>query len=417
MADRPRLNLRDPEFINAPWEHYAALQARCPVAEDPEVGALILGYDNVVAAARDNVHFSRQMDPEHGTRRMGFGKDPIQPDVQELLDRAHPETPALVFADPPSHSRHRKLAMAAFGPRQVRALEPAIRALANELIDAFADVGSVDLLERFAVPFPLFVISDMLGLEREHTEDFKRWSDLILRGLSDVLSHDERRAVANAVLEFQAFFIPRFEALRAQPQDHILSHLVNARVDDLHPLTTEELLPIVAQLTTAGHATTTNFIANAIVLVLRMPEHLEAIRAEPAAIPAFLEEVLRYDPPLHATSRRTAQDFEFNGVPMTAGEAVFPGWAAACHDPAVFPEPERFIVGRENARRHLAFGHGTHFCIGAELSRIEGRVAVETLLERLPGLELDESASNLRRRRNFSHHGYERVVLRFQPSG
>jgi cytochrome P450 len=414
---RPRLDLGDPELREHPYDTYEQLARSCPVAEDPGAGLVVVaGYENLVAVAQDFESFTRA-DAGDGPRRTGLGDDPVQRDVAELQSRALPEANALVTCDPPEHTRHRKVANAAFNPRRVRAQEASIRAIANSYVDAFAGDGTVELLSQFAGPFPLAVISDMLGIGRVHMDDLKRWSDLVLAAFSRVMSHQERREMALAVLESQAFFLPMIHARRRDPRDDLLSDLVNARPDDGGPLSDEELLPILRQITSAGHATSTNFIANATVLALRSPEHLRRLRADRTLIPAFLEETLRFDPPLHATLRRATRDLVFCGVPIREHEVVAPLWASGGMDPSVFARPQEFRLNRENARRHLAFGRGLHFCVGAELARLEGRIALEVLLSRLPGLRLDEAASDLTHPINLAHRGYRRVVLSFDPDG
>jgi cytochrome P450 len=193
----------------------------------------------------------------------------------------------------------------------------------------------------------------------------------------------------------------------------VLSDLVTARLEDGRALHDGELLSIIAQIAVAGHETSTNFLGNAIVVALTHAGLLERLRGDRGAIPDFLEEVLRFDPPLQCTYRRATSDFEIAGTRIDEGQTVAAFWAAAGYDPAVFEAPDTFQVGRSNARKHLAFGHGIHFCVGSELARLEGRLAFNALLDRLDDIELDRAASDLSHHPAFAHHGYRSIVLRF----
>jgi cytochrome P450 len=295
----------------------------------------------------------------------------------------------------------------------VRELEPQLRAVANELIDAFIDAGQVDFLPAFAVPFPVTVISDILGVDRKDIWKFKHWGDLMISGNIDVLSHQRRREVAQAVVDLHQYFVPRIEERRLAPRDDLLSEMVNARVDGEAPLTTEELLPIIDQILLAGHETTTNLVCNGLVNLLRNPDLVAQLRAQPELIEPMVEEVLRWDPPIQCTFRRATADSRLHGVAIPKGEMVLPMWGAANRDPAEFPAPDIFDITRKNVRKHMGFGYGPHFCAGAELARLEARIAFELLLERLGDLELDEAASDLTHLPSFASHGYQRVVLRF----
>jgi cytochrome P450 len=238
----------------------------------------------------------------------------------------------------------------------------------------------------------------------------------LLEGIAGVLDDAQRLGIARSLLEFQAYFQERIEERRLEPRDDLLSELVHAEVEGEGRLDLEELFPIIVQIVIAGHETSTNFIANSIVIMLETPGMVEKLRDDRTLIPPFLEECLRYDPPLHSTLRRAAQDMTFAGAQIGRDDVVVPFWGAAGRDPAVFPDPDTFDATRGNVRRHLAFGHGIHFCIGAELARLEGRIAVEMLLDRFDAIELDEADSELEPRGGHAHYGYPRVILRVAPS-
>ena len=344
---------------------------------------------------------------------MGINSEPVQDDVEEILSNAHPIVNALFTADPPEHTRHRKLISKALSPRSVRALEPQIRQITTELIDAFIDRGSVDLIPEFAVPLPVTVIADILGVDRADIWTFKHWGDLMISGNIDLLTHERRREVAHAVVELHDYFVPRIEERRRQPTDDLLSIMVNTEVDGEPPLTTAELLPIIDQILLAGHETTTNLIGNAVLVLLNDNELMARLRDQPADIPAMVEEALRWDPPIQCTYRRATRDDTIEGNSIKAGDMVIPMWAGANWDPEVFPNPEQFDIDRPTTKPHMGFGFGPHFCAGAELARLEAKIAFEELLGRMGDIALNEGESDLSHLPSFASHGYRQVGLRF----
>jgi cytochrome P450 len=417
MADSKNneVDLTASEHIECPYKMYASLHQSGGVGVDPNIGTIVAGYDTLAALAKNtSVYSSAITEDDRGPRHMGINTEPVQDDVEEILSNAHPIVNALFTADPPEHTRHRKLISKALSPRSVRALEPQIRQITTDLIDAFIDRGSVDLIPEFAVPLPVTVIADILGVDRADIWTFKHWGDLMISGNIDLLSHERRREVAHAVVELHEYFVPRIEERRRQPTDDLLSIMVNTEVDGEPPLTTEELLPIIDQILLAGHETTTNLIGNAMLVLLDDNALMTRLRANPGDIPAMVEEALRWDPPIQCTFRRAKQDGLIGGISVSAGDMVIPMWAGANWDPEVFPNPERFDIDRPNTKPHMGFGFGPHFCAGAELARIEARVAFEELLSRLGDITLDETASDLSHLPSFASHGYRKVGLRFK---
>jgi len=410
----PNVDLSSVDHIECPYPNYRRLHAERGVAVDPAVGVVVAGYDDLVDLSTDTATFSSSITQDgQGPRHMGVNSDPVQDDVEEILKDAHPIVNALFTADPPVHTRHRKLLSKALSPRRVRALEPHIRTIAEDLVGAFTGEGVVDLLPQFAVPLPVTVIADILGVEREDMWTFKKWGDLMISGNIDILSHEQRRNVARAVVELHQYFVPRIEDRRKTPRSDLLSEMVNASEAGEAPLTTAELLPIIDQVLLAGHETTTNLIGNGTLVLLRDPDLADRLRADLSLIEPFVEEVLRWDPPIQCTYRRATRDAEVAGLGVQEGDMVIPAWGAGGHDAAQFPDPQTFDIDRPNVRKHMGFGHGPHFCAGAELARLEARIAFEMLLTRLPGLRLDEGESDLSHLPSFASRGYRRVVLRF----
>ncbi len=412
----PQVNLLDPAFMEDPYASYSTLAAETPVAVDPNVGVAVFGHEYVSKLVRDTKTLSNELDPGgSGNLRMGVGVEPVPEDVLAILAEAHAEQPALFTSDPPEHTAHRRLANLAFNPRRMRAMEPEIRVWANELVDGFAARGSVNLTTEYAIPLPLYVIGGILGVDKEHVGDVQRWTADFLSGMLDVLGDDRRRDVARSTLEFQEFFIARIEERRAERYDDLLGDLVTAEIEGGRRLEISELLPMIAQFATAGHETTSNLIANSMVLMLRTPGLQARLRAEPQLIPNFLEESLRFDAPVQVGFRRSTGDTEVGGCPVHSGQMVALMIGAANRDPAVFSNPDTFDPDRPNVKRHLSFGFGPHFCVGSELARLEARVAYETLFERLGEIELDAAASDLTHVPAFAHRTYHRVALSFIP--
>ena len=408
------INLSDPEHIECPYRAYQALHQTGGLGRDPNIGVVVAGYETLATLAKNtDVYSSSISEDGHGPRHMGINPEPVQDDVEAILAHAHPIVNALFTADPPVHTRHRKLIAKALSPRSVRALEPKIRAITTDLIDAFIARGSVDLMPEFAVPLPVTVIADILGVDRADIWTFKHWGDLMISGNIDMLSHERRREVAKAVVELHDYFVPRIEQRRQNPTDDLLSIMVNTEVDGEPPLTTEELLPIIDQILLAGHETTTNLIGNAMLVLLNDHELMHRLQENPSDIPAMVEEALRWDPPIQCTFRRATRADQLEGVDVTEGEMVVPLWAGANWDPDVFPNPEQFDIDRSMTKPHMGFGFGPHFCAGAELARIEARIAFEELLGRLEQITLNEQESDLSHLPSFASHGYRQVSLRF----
>ena len=416
MSNDPttEVNLSESSHIECPYKMYERLHQREGLALDPTIGTVVAGYDTLAAVAKNTEVYSSSITEDgRGPRHMGINPEPVQEDVEEILSRAHPIVNALFTADPPEHTRHRKLISKALSPRSVRALEPQIREITTTLIDAFVGRGAVDFIPEFAVPLPVTVIADILGVDREDIWTFKEWGDLMISGNIDMLSHERRREVAHAVVELHEYFVPRIEERRHHPTDDLLSIMVNTEVDGEPPLTTEELLPIIDQILLAGHETTTNLIGNAMLVLLDDADLMTRLRNNPADIPAMVEEALRWDPPIQCTFRRATRDENLEGNAIKTGDMVIPMWAGANWDPAVFPNPEQFDIDRPNTKPHMGFGFGPHFCAGAELARIEARVAFEELLARLGNITLDREASDLTHLPSFASHGYRKIGLRF----
>lgn len=408
----PEFRLTDPELMECPYPHYRrAFDNGDRVLTDPDIGVAVLGYKELTELTRDPRLYSSELSPR--PLHMGISPEPIQDDVLEILSELPDVQNALFGADPPAHTRHRKIINQALNPRRLRLLEPQVQSVCDDLVARFVDNGEVDFLPEFGIMLPLTVISDILGVRHDDMMVFKHWGEEMIAGNSHVLDNARRREVARAVVDFHRYFEPLIEARRRTPTEDLLSWLTNAEVDGEPGLTNAELGVIVSQVLLAGHETTTNLIGNAFVHLCRDQALQARLRATPDDLPKFVEEVLRWDPPIQCTIRRATREAEFHGHAAAPGQWVVPMWGAANRDPEVFPDPEVFDIDRPNVRNHLGFGHGIHFCVGSELARMEARIAFETLMRTTKDWEIDEEHSDLTHSPTFAQHGYKRILLRF----
>lgn len=353
---------------------------------------------------------SRYKDAHELLRDARFTKDRYKLSSEHRLRYARVEELGqldkhMLNSDPPAHTRMRALVSQAFTPRRVEALRPRITAIAERLLESFPRGGSVDLLEAFAFPLPIAVIAELLGVPAEDQPRFREWTTTLLSSSSARLEPLKQTA-----LQLQQYFQDFLTRRRAEPRDDLTSALIAAEAQG-DRLTPVELTSMVFLLMMAGHETTVNLIANGVWALLRHPEQLERLRAEPALIEPAVEEMLRYCGPVrHTTNRFALQDTEFLGQLIPTGELIVASLLSANHDPEQFPEPERFDITR-TPNRHMAYGSGIHFCVGAPLARVEAMIAINLLLERLPRLRLAVDPSTLRWRAGLLIHGLEQLPV------
>jgi cytochrome P450 len=390
-------NPMDPEFLANPYPMYHRLRAEDPVHHSPLGFWVLTRYEDVVAALRDP-RLAKEAIAGFIAARFGA---PVPQMGLSMLDR-----------DPPDHTRLRSLVSKAFTPRVVETLRPHIQQIVNGLIDAVQEDGSMDLIEQFAYPLPVIVICEMLGVPVKDHERFKGWGLDIARGLDAILlppdSDVGRRAVAGRHA-LAGYFRALIAERRAAPRADMLSALIAAE-EAGDKLSEDELLATCTLLLVAGHETTVNLIGNGTLALLRHPEQLRRLRENPGLIGTAVEELLRYDGPVQRTARIPSEDVTINGHTIAKGEMVMPFIGAADRDPAQFPQPDRLDLGRTD-NRHIAFGWGIHFCLGAPLARVEGQIAINTLLQRLPKLRLDTDKPEFRQ--SLTLRGLRALPVRF----
>jgi cytochrome P450 len=320
--------------------------------------------------------------------------------------------PSFLSLDPPDHTRLRRLVAKAFTPRVIAALEPRIRQIVDDLFADFAGATEFDVVGRYAYPLPVRVISELLGVPVVDQDRFEGWSRWLVRGLDPVMAvtdPTELAAIMTAQAEFHDYFTTLIAARRVDPGDDLLSRLVLIE-EQGDQLTERELIATCTLLLVAGHETTANLIANGVLALLRHPDQLAALRADPTLLPGAVEEVLRYDPPVQLTNRMVRRPMTFGDVDVPTDGMLMVLLGAANRDPAVFAEPDRFDITRD-ARQHLSFAAGAHFCLGAPLARLEATIALSAFVSRVTDPELDPDS--LRYRPHVNLRGPERMVVGF----
>ncbi|WP_046732684.1 cytochrome P450 family protein [Streptomyces humi] len=313
----------------------------------------------------------------------------------------------LLNMDPPDHTRVRRLVSRAFTPRRVALLREPVRRTADALLDAVVPLGRTDLVASYAAPLPIAVICELLGVAEGDRPDFRSWTDALV--VPDPARPERAKRAVGALLAFFAGLLAR---KRAEPADDLLSAMIAVR-DEEDRLSEDELMSLAFLILFAGYENTVHLIGNATLALLTAPAQLAALRADPARIGPAVEELARYDGPAPLAIRRfPTEDVTIGGVTVPAGETVLLSLAAAHRDPRRFPEPDRLDIGRD-ATGHLALGHGIHYCLGAPLARLETEIALATLLERLPGLELDVPVEQLRWRPSMRTRGLLALPVRY----
>ena len=388
------------EHRDDPYSAYAELRREAPVHRIERTGAFAVArYEDVAHVLRHPELFSSiamqktlagSLMSGTSTSGMGMsGEDAARlPALLETLPIPLSEAltaRSLISSDPPVHGPMRSLVNRGFTPRRIAALEPRVREIARGLLDRIEPKGEFDLVKDFAIPLPVTVIAEMLGVEPERTEDFKRWSDVTVAGSTGSAAGLTPETLLRAFSELSKYLIDVIEARRRRPADDLISTLTRAEAGET-TLLPAEVVMFTQLLLVAGNETTTNLLGNTLLALLAHPDQLELVQREPSRIPALVEEALRWDGPIQLLVREARTDVEIAGVRIPAGATIMPLFGSANRDEAQFPEAHRFDVSR-NPQGHLAFGLGIHFCLGASLARLEMRVALEELLSRVARFE------------------------------
>ena len=397
-TSEPLFNPLAPEFIRNPYPHYERMRSSDPVHLTQHGMYVASRHSDVTVVLRDK-RFGKDY-ADRMQRRYG-------PDImKEPLFRNFALT--MLQQDPPDHTRLRGLVVKAFTARRVEDMRPRIQGIVDENLDRIIPQGKMDLIEDFAYRLPVTVICDMLGIPQEHREMFytgARNSGRILEPVPMTPEEIKQGNASQALIKM--YFDQLFDLRRKDPGDDLTTQLLHAE-EDGSKLSNEELYANIILLFGAGHETTVNLIGNGLLALYRNPDQLELLKARPELITNAVEEFLRYDSSVQMTGRTALEDVELGGRHIPKGESVLCLLGSANHDPAVYPDhPERLDIARPNVKP-LSFGGGIHFCLGAQLARIEAEVAINTLLRRIPNLRLDD-AENAEWRPSFVLRGLLRL--------
>lgn len=338
--------------------------------------ASVFRYADIQAILKDPVTWSNNFPPPPG------------------IDPAEFPPPSMLGQDPPGHTRLRSLVNQAFTPRIIRRLEPRMHTIANELLDEALAQGSVDFVQALTYPLPVTIIAEIIGIPAADREQFKRWSDAAIENLGTALfippTPERLHRLGHLIEEMGAYFSTLADERRRRPQEDLLTGLVQAEVEG-SKLTREEMLQMLVLLLVAGNETTTTLIGNTVLALLEHPQQLALLRANPQLVESAIEEVLRYCSPVQMDPRRATRALELHGHQLAANQIVICWLGSANRDEQVFDHPERFDITR-GENRHLAFGFGTHYCLGANLARLEAQVALHALLQRTRSFERTDDA-------------------------
>jgi cytochrome P450 len=384
----------DPDFRANPYPHFPALLDGPPRQLQLFMPTTVIArYTDVVAVLHDHERFTvRRPEIPFRERIDPFGG-----------------APTILTADPPVHSRLRKLVSKAFTPRRVRELEPRVREITDDLLRHATDSSELDAMATLANPLPVIVIAELLGVSAADHAQFKQWSNDMISSFGQDMAAGPSPAGIAAKDALRRYLAEAIKQRSAAPADDLVSALITAR-DESDALNENELLAFVVLLLLAGNETTTNLIGNGLLALCRNPEQQDRLRANGELIPSAIEEMLRYDPPVQMTLRIPTETTNVGGTEIAEGSLAFILLAAANRDPAHFPSPEKFDVARD-PNEHVSFGEGIHFCLGAPLARLEGAIAIESMLAKLPRLQLANPDAKLEYRGSMALRGLSELRL------
>jgi cytochrome P450 len=394
-----------PKFKHDPFPILQDLRTTAPLyryeLSDGRTAWMVTRYDDVLAILKDS-RFVK--DIRHALPPEIAAQVTSHSEAQANMIRHH-----MLSSDPPDHTRLRHLVSKAFTPRMIEQMRPRIQQIADELLDQVQERGQMDLIADFAFPLPITVICELLGVPVEDRQKFRAWSNALLDRSGILIANTEPPAELG---EFAHYLQALVAEKRERPDDRLVSQLVGVE-ESGDKLAENELISMIWLLLIAGHETTVNLIGNGVLALLQHPEQWRKLQDDPALVGSAVEELLRYTAPVMvSTGRWASEDVEMHGMVIARGDMVQLSLMAANIDPGRFPAPEELDITREE-NEHLAFGKGIHFCLGAPLARLEGQIALGTLLRRLPGLHLNVSSEELHWRPGLLLHGLQELPVAF----
>ncbi len=411
-----KVELSELDFFSAevqecPFHVYQQLQEEAPVWQMPGTNVFVVTrYDDIREIIRDPSRFSSSFSALLNT---GSSNE----EVNAIYGQGYEMVETLLTQDPPRHRVYRNLVNKVFSNKRIEGMRSEIEKMSNELIDDWIDEPEVDLLNRFCVPLPIYVISDQLGVPRSELPLIKKWSDASASRLGRLADEEEQIQNAKDIVEFQHYFAALLDRMRETPEDNIISDLANNTIDEGRLLTKPEALGMIQQILVAGNETSTSAIAGGVVLLIQNPDQQAMLRQHPDLIPGAVEEILRLETPTTGMWRRATADTEIGGVDIPEGAFLMVRFAAGNRDESIFTDSGAMSVARENADSHLAFGQGTHFCLGAQLARMELQVALTALLNRTTDWALVEGKNSLKHSPNVLLRGLTDLHIAFSKTG
>ena len=410
-----KVELSELDFFSAevqecPFHVYQQLQEEAPVWQMPGTNVFVVTrYDDIREIIRDPGRFSSSFSALLNT---GSSNE----EVNTIYGQGYEMVETLLTQDPPRHRVYRNLVNKVFSNKRIEGMRSEVEKMSNELIDQWIDEPEVDLLNRFCVPLPIYVISDQLGVPRSELSLIKKWSDASASRLGRLADEEEQIQNAKDIVEFQHYFAALLDRMREAPEDNIISDLANNTIDEGRLLTKPEALGMIQQILVAGNETSTSAIAGGVVLLIQNPDQQAMLRQHPDLIPAAVEEILRLETPTSGMWRRATADTEIGGVDIPEGAFLMVRFAAGNRDESIFADGGAMSVARENADSHLAFGQGTHFCLGAQLARMEMQVALTGLLNRTTDWALVEGKNPLKHSPNVLLRGLTDLHISFSKT-
>jgi cytochrome P450 len=381
-----------PEQRLFPFQFYADMRHNNPIAYDDRKNVwAVFRYYDVQSILGDYARFSSA------------------PSSTIMLKRRSTR-PSLLRSDPPYHRTLRAVVASAFTPMTISKLEPRIESITHDLLNHVIERGDMDLISDLAFPLPVSVIAELLGLPLEDRDTFHVWGDKLVS--SDTQSNSETHDFLDLQSEMDDYFNKIIDKRTTNPQSDLISNLIKAEVDG-HHLSREEILAFCSLLLLAGHLTTVNLIGNMILSLFHNPQEFEKLKKDRSSPPSLISSTIE-----ETVFRRTAQEVTIGGRKIPSGQDIIAMIGSANHDESVFPDPEKFDISRiPHGHFHIGFGHGIHFCLGAPLARLEGSIVLKIILDRLQGLELDDSKKEaIKPLPNFVVHGVSHLPVRFTPS-
>jgi cytochrome P450 len=427
------INFFDPQTNNCPYPAYQQLREEEPLWQDPVTGMWTLTrFEDIRAALLDTERFTNRIGNAAGSTEKGVRPEDDSEQAQELreaaaveaqiqqlyIDKGWPTCPTLSGRDEPEHMQLRRLFDYAFRPKRIRELDSFVEDLANRLFDEFANGNRCEWVSQFAIPLPLFVIGRQMGVPDEEMPQIKEWTDAWIQRMGLMQTPDQRIWSAEQEIEAQQYFQTKYDALREEANDSLLSDLVNNEIKEWgRRLTDNELhSEMMADLFVGGSETTTNALSGGVLLLIRNPEIWEKVKGDTDTyLEPFVEEVLRLESPVQCLLRETSVDVEMHGHTIPAGGIVSLRFASANRDERKYDNPEDFDLDRKQPRSHLAFGLGTHHCLGAPLARRELYYGFKVLFERFDDMWFIEGENDFNYQPNYFLRALTRLNIGFTP--